>query len=79
MSLVPAETPVTSPDEFTVAIPGVAEAHGLIEAAVTEPVNAVVDSTHTLNVPEIVGSTLSVVANAAEVYEQPLLLITVTV
>ncbi len=39
MTLVPAETPVTSPLAFTVATDGVADTHAFEAAAVAEPVN----------------------------------------
>jgi hypothetical protein len=34
---------------------GVDEVHGVVEDAVAEPVNCVVEPTHTVNVPDIVG------------------------
>ncbi len=55
ISLVPCETPVTTPVLLTVATEGEADVHGLIDAAVAEPVKLVVAPTHTLFVPVIVG------------------------
>ena len=56
MITVPADTPVTTPPLFTVAIVVLEELHGLGEAGVPEPVNTIVNPTHTLVVPVIVGS-----------------------
>jgi hypothetical protein len=60
MMLVPAEIPVTSPVELTVATPGDADTHGFTVAGVPEPANWVVDPTQTFKVPVIVGRGLTV-------------------
>ena len=39
MFTVPPDTPVTKPDDETVAIPVFEEVHGLLAAGVPEPVN----------------------------------------
>ena len=57
---VPADTPVTKPVLLTVATAGFEDTHGLIVAAVAEPVNCVVPFTHAVNVPLIVGKPLMV-------------------
>ena len=53
--MLPIATPITNPVELTVALDGVDEVHGVVEDAVAEPVNCVVEPTHTVNVPDIVG------------------------
>ena len=53
--VVPAETPVTTPLEFTVAILVLEDNQGFDGAAVPEPVKVVVLLLHTLNVPVMVG------------------------
>ena len=55
MTLVPAATPVTTPELLTVAIAGVAEDQGVVASGVPEPVKAVVEPTQTVGVPDIVG------------------------
>ncbi len=57
---VPAETPVTTPEELTVATEVVAETHGLVTAAVPEPVSVVVAPIQAFAVPEMVGMALMV-------------------
>ena len=57
---MPAAIPVTNPVLFTVATAGVADTHGLDAAGVPDPVNCVVEATHTLNVPVIVGKAFTV-------------------
>ena len=52
---VPADTPVTKPNEVTVAIAVFEDTHGLA-AAVADPVNCVVALTQTVRVPLIVGN-----------------------
>jgi hypothetical protein len=69
---VPADTPVTTPEELTVATAGDAEIQGLEIAAVPEPVKVVVAPTQAEAVPVIVGKALIVTAN---VDEHPLLLV----
>jgi hypothetical protein len=58
----PTVTPVTIPELFTVAVPGVAETHGLTSAAVPWPVSWVVDPTQTAKTPEMMldGFTVTV-------------------
>ena len=72
--LVPAETPVTSPVLVTVATVVVVEVHGLVVAAVPEPASWVVDTAHTVSVPLIVGTALTVTV-AVDLH--PLLLVNV--
>src|SRR5664280_296197 len=60
ITLVPPDTPVTSPVLLTVATLVVADIHGLDTAGVPEPVSCVVEPIHTLSVPVIVGSALTV-------------------
>lgn len=55
ITLVPAEIPVTIPVLLTVATNVVADAHGVVGCAVPDPVNCVVDPSHTYSVPVIVG------------------------
>ena len=55
MSAVPADTPVTNPVEETVAFEGSDDTHGFSVATVPDPVNCIVEFTHTLSVPVIVG------------------------
>lgn len=57
---VPDETPVTTPVAETVAIEVLAETHGLVDAGVPLPINAVVEPTQTLLLPVTVGLTLTV-------------------
>jgi len=51
---IPTATPATRPFD-TVAAEALLETQGFEEAGVPEPVNAVVDPTHTEALPEIVG------------------------
>ena len=69
---MPAVTPVTTPALVIVATPVLEDVHGLTAAGVPDPVNVVVDPTHTVNVPVIVGCALTVIVT---VLEQPLLLV----
>ena len=62
---VPADTPVTTPVEETVATPVFEETHGFTAAAVAEPVNVVVVPTQADNVPVIVGKALIVTVAVA--------------
>ena len=55
ITLVPAETPVTTPELFTVATLGVSDVHGFVALGVPEPVNEAVKPTHTDGAPVIVG------------------------
>src|ERR1035437_7897558 len=72
ITLVPAETPVTNPVLLTVATDGVADTHALDAAGVPEPVNCVVNPTHTFDVPVMVGKAFTVMV---AVMLQPLLLV----
>ena len=69
---VPAATPVTTPVLLTVATVGVPDTHGLVAAAVPEPVNVVVDPEQTVKVPVIVGKGFTV---TVAVILQPLLFV----
>ena len=55
MLLVPAATPITTPEEFTVATAVFEDSHGDDVAGVPEPVNVVVKPMHVFSVPEIAG------------------------
>ena len=57
---VPADTPVTRPVLFTVATPGDADTHGFTAAGVPDPVSCVVNPTHTVKLPVIVGAAVMV-------------------
>jgi len=72
ITLVPVETPVTTPALVTVATPGVADTHGFTAAGTPDPVKFVVAPTHAFNVPVIVGLALMV---TVAVILQPLLLV----
>jgi hypothetical protein len=72
ITVVPAASPVTTPALFTVATPVFDDVHGLIAAGVPDPVNVVVDPTHTVSVPVIVGCAFTVMIT---VLEHPLLLV----
>ena len=52
---VPAAAPVTTPALLTVATPVLDDVHGLTAAGVPDPVKVVVDPTHTVKVPVMVG------------------------
>jgi len=69
---VPADTPVTTPALSTVATAGLADTHGLTAAGIPEPLKGVVLPTHTVNVPVIIGSALTV---TVAVMTQPLLFV----
>ena len=69
---MPGATPVTTPALVIVATDVVADTHGLTAAGVPEPLNVVVDTTHTVRVPVIVGCALIV---TVAVLLQPLLLV----
>ena len=75
MTLVPAVTPVTTPLLVTVATPVLADTHGLVVAAVADPVNVVVLPTHTLVVPLIVGRALTVTIRAVLELTQPVVVL----
>src|SRR6185436_9993955 len=57
---VPADTPVTTPPFVMVATPVLDDVHGLTAAGVPDPVNVVVNPTHTLSVPVIAGAAFTV-------------------
>lgn len=57
-------TAVTSPVVFTLAINGLADTHGLVAAAIPEPVNCVVEPKQTFTIPVMVGSALIVTVTA---------------
>jgi len=63
--VLPTDTPATNPVELTVALAGVEEVHGLLAFAVPDPVNCVVEPTHTVNVPDIVGKAFIVTVNVS--------------
>ena len=69
---VPADTPVTTPVFDTIATAGVPDTHGVVVAAVAEPVNAVVEPTQTEFDPVIVGNAFTVTVT---VVVQPLLFV----
>ena len=69
---MPPATPVTTPALFTVATPVLDDVHELAAAGVPDPVSVVVEPTHTVNVPVIVGWGLTVIVT---VFEHPLLLV----
>ena len=60
MVTVPALTPVTTPELFTVAIAVLDEVHGVVACAVADPVSVVVLPTQTLIVPVMVGKGFTV-------------------
>ena len=63
--VIPTDKPLTNPVELTVALTGVDDVHGVVVFAVPEPVNWVVEPTHTVNVPDIVGNGLMVTVNVS--------------
>ena len=65
MSDVPVAIPVTAPVEETVAFEGADDIQGLDKAAVGDPINDVVEPTHTFIIPDIVGNAL--IVNATDV------------
>ena len=67
---VPAATPVTTPDEFTVAIEVLLETYGFEALEVPVPVKVVVDPTQTVWIPEIVGVGFMVTVNVVAVIVQ---------
>ena len=69
--MLPTDTPVTKPVELTVALAGVDEVHGLLAFAVPDPVNCVVEPTHTVNVPVIVGKAFIVTVNVSSSKQPP--------
>jgi hypothetical protein len=66
ITVVPAATPVANPLEETVAMEVFEETQGLVVAAVAEPVNCVVATTHTEFVPVMVGLELTVIVAVTE-------------
>jgi hypothetical protein len=69
---VPALTPVTNPVAEIVATPMLDDDQAFDAAAVAEPLNSVVEPTHTLRVPVIDGRGLTVII---AVFWHPLLLV----
>ena len=55
MTLVPPDTPVTTPPFVTVATAGVPETQGFTAAGVPDPVKVVVPPTQTVGLPVMVG------------------------
>src|SRR6056300_344345 len=78
MVTLPPLTPVTSPFEFTVAMPLLLLVHGLLVAGVPLPSKSVVASTHTVVVPLIVGKAFTVTTTSS-VFSQPFASVPVTV
>ena len=70
--VVPAATPVTTPELVIVALAGVEETQGLLVAAVGLPVSVTVPPTQTALFPDTVGFALTV---TVVVTEQPLLFV----
>ena len=60
ITLEPADTPVTNPVLLTVATPGVPDTHGFEAAGVPDPVSCVVELSHTVKIPVIVGNAFTV-------------------
>ena len=67
MVAVPAETPVTTPEEEMATIAEFDDNHGLLPAGKPEPVSVAVWPTHTLVLPVIVGVPFMVI-EAADVH-----------
>jgi hypothetical protein len=63
---------VTTPVLVTVATPVLDDVHGVVDAAVPDPVKVMVDPSQTVSGPEIVGKALTVMVT---VLEHPLLLV----
>jgi hypothetical protein len=78
ITLVPALTPVTTPVLLIVATEVVADIHGLTAAGVPDPVNVVVDPSHTDRVPVMVGTVFTVTVTVV-VLTHPLAPVPVTV
>ena len=76
---VPDVIPVTSPDEFTVAIAVLDDTHGEVAFAVPEPVKVVVAPTQRLRAPVIEGNAFTVTIFADEVPLHPFTSVAVTV
>jgi hypothetical protein len=72
ITLVPADTAVTTPVLFTVATAGVADTHGFTAAGTPDPINVVVLPTQAVKVPVIVGFAFIV---TVAVIKQPLLFV----
>ena len=72
--VVPGFIPVTTPAFVTVATPVFEDAHGVVAAGVPEPINVIVDPSHTDDGPVMVGCALTVTVT---VFEHPLLLVNV--
>jgi predicted AlkP superfamily pyrophosphatase or phosphodiesterase len=72
MVVVPAVIPVTNPVLSTVATAALEEVHGVVVDGAADPVNCVVEFTHTVGVPVIVGRALTVTTS---VIKHPLVLV----
>ena len=66
MVTVPLETPKTDPVLLTVAIEVLDDVHGVLLAAVPEPVNVVVAPIQALVEPVMVGSALIAIVTVSE-------------
>ena len=60
MVVVPAVIPVTNPVLLTEATAGVEDVHGVVTDGATDPVNCVVEFTHAVKVPVMLGRALTV-------------------
>ena len=67
------------PPEVIVATAGVAEDHGVVAFAVSEPDNEVVEPMQIFNVPLIVGNGLTVIVNVFPELTHPFAFVTVIV
>jgi hypothetical protein len=63
--VLPTDKPLTNPVELTVALTDVDDVHGVVAFAIPDPVNCVVEPTHTVNVPVIVGKAFIVTLNVS--------------
>jgi hypothetical protein len=72
MVAVPADAPVITPEDVMLATALLLVAHGVVVAAVPEPVSVLVAPTQTSAEPEMVGRALMVMVS---VLKQPLLLV----
>ena len=76
--MLPAVTPVTTPELLTVATDVFDDTHAFDAAGVPEPLRFVVPLIHTLGVPLMVGNAFAVTVNGLEVLVQ-LLVVVLTV
>ena len=79
MTVVPKETAVTKPVLDMVATPVLLEVHGLLLAAVADPVNCVVALTQMVFSPEIVGSGLTLTSTFCKALQPVVGFVAVTV